>query len=233
MPNFLHGEYIYDGNYLQSADSNIAQGHEEVIIQHICGEYAEDLVRDAEELNNPELKDIIDEVKKFINHGEYDPDEIYRLYDDIKDINPALVSDPKLKEAMDALRGDARKYGCKYLGYIIIRMNNFEVWELNQETAKKIVNAVHDIIHEIDPEKDIVEDKDILEQEVEIYSYKNGVSRTYTVEELQSGQLFKTATAPKTKANVAIPQPSGTRAWQQRYTSESFSFKEWLANNMF
>lgn len=231
MPNFLHGEYIYDGTHLMAADTNISQGHEEYIIQSICGEYAEDLVNHAKELNHPELKDSINKIQKHINYGEYDPDEVYTLYDNIKDINPSLVSDPKLQEAMQALRGDSRKYGCKYLGYIIIRMNNFEVWELNKETAKKIVDAVHEMINEVDPERDIVDDKDLIEQEIEVYSYKNGVSRTYTMEELESGQLFKTASMPKTKANVAIPQPRGTMAWQSRYTSESFSFKsfkEWI-----
>ena len=231
MPNFLHGEYIYDGHFLQSADSNISQGHEEIIINGICGEYAEDLVRDAEKLNNPELKNIINKVKKWINMGEYDYNDVYDLYDSIRYIDQDLVSDPKLKEAMAALKGDARKYGCKYLGYIIIRMNNFEVWELNQETAKKIVNAVHEIIDEVDLERDVIEDEDILQQEIEVNSYKTDVSRTYTVEELKNGQLFKTPTAPKTKANVFIPKPSGTRAWQQMYTSESFSFKEWFILN--
>lgn len=240
MPNYLHGEYIYDGTHLMSADSNISQGHEEYIIQSICGEYAEDLIRDAKELNHPELKNSIDKIQKNINYGEYDPDEVYRLYDDIKDINPSLVSDPKLQEAMQALRGDSRKYGCKYLGYIIIRMNNFEVWELNKESAKKIVDAVHEIINEIDPERDIVDDKDLLEQEIVVHPYNTDISRTYTLEELQSGQLFKTASIPTTKANVFIPQRtygnkrlSSTQKWQLAHTSEGFSFKEWLANNVF
>ena len=239
MPNYLHGEYIYDGTNLMSADSNISQGHEEYIIQSICGEYAEDLVNNAKELNHPELKDSIDKIQKHINYGEYDPDEVYRLYDDIKDIEPTLVSNPKLQEAMQALRGDARKYGCKYLGYIIIRMNNFEVWEMNRETAKKIVDAVHEIINEIDPERDIVDDKDLLEQEIVVYSYKTDQSRSYDFEELQGGQLFKTASIPTTKANVFIPQRtygnkmlSPTQKWQLGHTSESFSFKEWLSNNM-
>lgn len=233
MHNLLHGEYIYDGNHLMSADSNISQGHEEYIIQSICGEYAEDLVAIAKELKNPELENSIKVIERYINSGEFDPNEVYRLYDDIKDIKPTLVSNPKLQEAMQALRGDSRKYGCKYLGYIIIRMNNFEVWEMNRETAKKIIEAVYEIVNEVDPERDIVDEKDILEQELEIYSYKTNQSRTYTVQELESGQLLKTASMPTTKANVFIPKPTGTAAWQSRYTSEASSFKKWLSLNEF
>jgi hypothetical protein len=59
-----------------------------------------------------------------------------------------LVSNPKLQDAMKAINGDARLYGCKNLGYIIIRGNNFEVWQLDQGTAKRIVHAVYDIFDE-------------------------------------------------------------------------------------
>jgi hypothetical protein len=226
--NFLHGEYIYDGSHLMAADSAIDSGHEAYILQSICSEFAEELVQIAKELNNPELEKDIKTVSEYVYMGEYNPDDVYSLYDQIRDINSSLVSNPKLTEAMNAIRGDARKYGCKYLGYIIIRQNNFEVWEFNKDTAKKVVDAVHEML---DEHMDILEDEEVKQQEVVIYSYKTDKSITYTVEDLESGNLFKAATIPQTKASMHIPQPTGTRAWQARYTSESFSFKNWLFNN--
>ncbi len=239
------GEYIYDGYTLIGADGDISDmGHEAHIMQAICGTYAEELVDIAENLiEKSEIpEDLLRElevnkmkVERNIRQEDYDPDNIYSLYDSIKDIKSQLVSNPKLTEAMQALHGDSRKYGCKYLGYIIIRQNNFEVWEFNQETAKKVVNAAYDIAQDMDV-LDVLDENELKEQELEVYSYKTNQSRSYTLGELEEGQILKTATAPTTKASVYIPQPSRTQDWQRRYTSESFSFKTWLAesiNNIF
>ncbi len=239
------GEYIYDGYTLIGADGDISDmGHEAHIMQAICGTYAEELVDIAENLiEKSEIpEDLLRElevnkmkVERNIRQEDYDPDNIYSLYDSIKDIKSQLVSNPKLTEAMQALHGDSRKYGCKYLGYIIIRQNNFEVWEFNQETAKKVVNAAYDIAQDMDV-LDVLDENELKEQELEVYSYKTNQSRSYTLGELEEGQILKTATAPTTKASVYIPQPSRTQDWQRRYTSESFSFKQWLTestNNIF
>jgi hypothetical protein len=245
MTDFLMGEYIYDGYTLIGADGDISDmGHEAHIMQAICGTYAEELVDIAESLiETSEIpEDLLQElevnkmkVERNIRQEDYDPDNIYSLYDSIKDIKSQLVSNPKLTEAMQALHGDSRKYGCKYLGYIIIRQNNFEVWEFNQETAKKVVNAAYDIAQDMDV-LDVLDENELKEQELEVYSYKTNQSRSYTLGELEEGQILKTATAPTTKASVYIPQPSRTQDWQRRYTSESFSFKQWLTestNNIF
>jgi hypothetical protein len=238
MIDFLRGEYIYDGSYLIGADGDISDmGHEAHIMQAICGTYAEELVDIAENLiEKSEIsEELIQElevnkkkVERDIRQEGYDPDNVYSLWNNIKDINYKLVSNPKLTEAMQALHGDSRKYGCKYLGYIIIRQNNFEVWEFNQETAKKIVNAAYDIAQDMDV-MDILDERELKEQEIEVFSYKTNQSRSYILGELEEGQILKTATAPTTKASMYIPQPSRTQDWQQRYTSESFSFKQWLA----
>lgn len=231
MQTLLHGEYIYDGNQLFDANSYIAQGHEQYITQGICNQYAKKLVNIAEKLKNPKLEKHISNVKTYINQSEFDPQEVHTLYQIINLIDPSLVSNKKLQEAMNALVGDSRKYGCKYLNYIIIRMNNFEIWELDKKKAKEIIDAVYKIVDEVDPERYIVEDEDILEQELEIYSYKTNQSRTYTVQELQEleeGRILKQASMPKTKANMPMFQPKGTQAWQAQYTSETYSFKQWL-----
>ncbi len=239
------GEYIYDGYTLIGADGDISDmGHEAHIMQAICGTYAEELVDIEEHLieKSEKPEDLLRElevnkmkVERNIRQEDYDPDNIYSLYDSIKNIKSQLVSNPKLTEAMQALHGDSKKYGCKYLGYIIIRQNNFEVWEFNQETAKKVVNAAYDIAQDMDV-LDVLDENELKEQELEVYSYKTNQSRSYTLGELEEGQILKTATAPTTKASVYIPQPSRTQDWQRRYTSESFSFKQWLTestNNIF
>lgn len=250
MTDFLMGEYIYDGYTLIGADGDISDmGHEAHIMQAICGTYAEELVDVAEGLietseTSETSEDLLRElevnkmkVERNIRQEDYDPDNIYSLYDSIKDIKSQLVSNPKLTEAMQALHGDSRKYGCKYLGYIIIRQNNFEVWEFNQETAKKIVNAAYDIAQDMDV-LDVLDENELKEQELEVYSYKTNKSRSYTLGELEEGQILKTATAPKTKASMYIPQdstPQGlsqTQRHQLRYTSENFSFKQWLAKSI-
>lgn len=243
MTDFLMGEYIYDGYTLIGADGDISDmGHEAHIMQAICGTYAEELVDVAEGLiETSEIsEDLLRElevnkmkVERNIRQEDYDPDNIYSLYDSIKDIKYQLVSNPKLTEAMQALHGDSRKYGCKYLGYIIIRQNNFEVWEFNQETAKKVVNAAYDIAQDMDV-LDVLDENELKEQELEVYSYKTNQSRSYTLGELEEGQILKTATAPKTKASMYIPQDSApqelspTQRHQLRYTSENFSFKNWF-----
>jgi hypothetical protein len=247
MTDFLMGEYIYDGYTLIGADGDISDmGHEAHIMQAICGTYAEELVGIAENLikESEESEELIQElevnkikVERNIRQEDYDPDNIYSLYDSIKSIKSQLVSNPKLTEAMQALHGDSRKYGCKYLGYIIIRQNNFEVWEFNQETAKKIVNAAYDIAQDMDV-LDVLDEKELKEQELEIYSYKTNKSRSYTLGELEEGQILKTATAPKTKASMYIPQDSvpkelsPTQRHQLRYTSENFSFKQWFTESI-
>ena len=244
MNNLLHKEYIYNG-FLDDADSKYDKGHEDHIIQGICDNYADNLVQIAEDLletkfydddnmgmdeteTKEELESYIKKINYHINYGEgFDPDDVYNFYDFIKKIDPNLVSNPKLQDAMEAINGDARLYGCKNLGYIIIRGNNFEVWQLNQKIAKEIVSAVYAIF---DMEH-IINRKNMLNQEINVYSYNNKKSRTYTLEELEKGEILKTATAPTTKASMYIPQPSRTQDWQQRYTSESFSFKQWLAES--
>jgi hypothetical protein len=244
MNNLLHKEYIYNG-FLDDADSKYDKGHEDHIIQGICDNHADNLVQIAEDLletkfydddnmgmdeteTKEELESYIKKINYHINYGEgFDPDDVYNFYDFIKKIDPNLVSNPKLQDAMEAINGDARLYGCKNLGYIIIRGNNFEVWQFNQKTAKEIVSAVYAIF---DMEH-IINRKNMLNQEINVYSYNNKKSRTYTLEELEKGEILKTATAPTTKASMYIPQPSRTQDWQQRYTSESFSFKQWLAES--
>lgn len=241
MNNLLHKEYIYNGT-LNDADSKYDKGHEEHIIQGICDNHADNLVQIAEELletkfyddenmgmdeteTKEELESYIKKINYHINYGEgFDPDDVYSFYNFIKEIDPNLVSNPKLQDAMEAINGDARLYGCKNLGYIIIRGNNFEVWQFNQKIAKEIVSAVYAIF---DMEH-IINRKNMLNQEINVYSYNNKKSRTYTLKELERGEILKTATAPTTKASMYIPQPSRTQDWQRIYTSESFSFKDWF-----
>lgn len=254
MTNLLHKEYIYDGS-LNDADSNIDKGHEAHIIENICHSYADDLVQIAEELletkfyddenmgddekeTKEELESYIEKINDYISQGEFDPYDVYSFYNFIKKVDPSLVSNPKLQDAMEAIHGDARLYGCKNLGYIIIRGNNFEVWQLDQGTTKKIVHAVYDIFDQ----ENIVDRENMLNQEINVHSYNNGASRTYTLEELEKGELLKISSIPKTKANFYIPplkqkqsystkRPAGLSQSQYQgvvSTSESLSFKKWL-----
>lgn len=243
----LRGEYLYDG-HLIGADTNINDGgHEAYIQQAICNTYAEELVSIANEIlekqkdseESEELKTHKDQVEKYL-YDDHDPDNVLSLYDRIKKISPQSVSNQKLTEAMKALdyNGDARKYGCQYLDYIIIRDENFEVWELNQDTAKKIVDAAYEMVD--------YQNRNMLpRQTINVGSYKTGKTREYTIGDLQEGKLFVTPTLPKTKANFFIPslkpkkynfqaRPAGlspTQYHQAKSTSESFSFKEWFKNN--
>ena len=254
MANFLRKEYIYDDGYLMDADSNIDKGHEQHVIDAICRMYADDFAEIAEEIldkkfNREDLSDDENEIKMeiedYINQireygEEQEPGAIYGLYKIIRSIEPRLVSDQKLQEAMHALYGDSRMFGCKHLGYIIIRGNNFEVWRLDPGTSKKIVNAIHEIA---DQDGYGVSDDEISEQEINVYSYETEKSRTYTVGELQGGGLLKTASIPSTKANVYIPPLKKKQSFttkrlggmpQSMYhsmvsTSEWLSFKEWIS----
>lgn len=246
--NLLKGEYIYDGYQIIGADININDvGHIGYIQQQISGMYAEELVdianeiieklEDSEELEElEELKDNKDQVEKNI-YEDHDPDKVFSLYDSIKKISPQSVSNPKLTEAMKALEndGDAREYGCKHLDYIIIRNENFEVWELNSHTAKKIVNAAYEIVNHENINQ-------LPKQKIVVTSFKTGKDREYTIGDLEQGNLFVTPTMPTTKANVFIPslkpkkynaqtRPAGlspTQYHQAISTSENFSFKEWF-----
>lgn len=244
--NLLKGEYIYDG-HLVGADININDvGHIAYIQQQISGIYAEELVdianeiieklEDSEELED--LKDSKDQVEEN-TYEDHDPNKVLSLYASIKDISPKSVSNPKLVKGMKALRndGDARKFGCQYLDYIIIRDENFEVWELNSHTAKEIVEAAYEIVDH----KNL---NQLPKQAITVFSYKTGITREYTIGDLEQGNLFVTPTMPTTKANVFIPsikpkkynaqtRPAGlspTQYHQTISTSENFSFKEWLNN---
>jgi hypothetical protein len=254
MANFLRKEYIYDDGYLMDADSDIDKGHEEHVIDAICRMYAYDFAEIAEEILDKkfnredlsgdenkikmEIEDYINQIKEY-GEGQ-EPGAIYGIYKIIRSIEPRLVSNPKLQEAMNALYGDSRMFGCKHLGYIIIRGNNFEVWRLDPGTSKKIVDAVHEIANQ---DGYGVSDDEISEQEINVYSYETEKSRTYTVGELQGGGLLKTASIPSTKANVYIPPLKKKQSFttkrlggmpQSMYhsmvsTSEWLSFKEWIS----
>ena len=96
---------------------------------------------------------------------------------------------------------------------------------------------LYDIAQDMDV-LDVLDENELKEQELEVYSYKTNKSRSYTLGELEEGRILKTATAPKTKASMYIPQdstPQGlsqTQRHQLRYTSENFSFKQWLAESI-
>lgn len=226
--SIILGEYIYDGHQLHNANNDVSMGHEDIIRQTICSEYAEQLVKIAKELKSPELNPLITQIQQFINSGDYNHPYVFDLYQKIQRINSSLVANPELREAMIALMGDPRKYGCQKLGYIIIRNNNFEVYELNQKTAEEIVDAIYEILA---PDMDLIDEQDIMNQEITVWSYKTNTSRDYKVEDLKEGNIFKTATAALTSANMPSHHPKSIQGWQRMYTSEALSFREWLKVN--
>jgi hypothetical protein len=248
--DLLKGEWIYDHGKLTEAD---VKTHEETIQAAIFNNHRKKLVSIAEKLikqiesKKPEeleeeleekleeLKEYKDKIKNLLDDigddiGEKEITNIDNLYSAIKDINPQLVSNPKLTEGMQVLtHGDVRKYGCKSLGFIIIRGPFFEVWELNQDTANEIVDAAEKIMEEKREDRSRED-----EQTIGIHSYKTNKGSEYTIEQLRDKKLNVTPTISQGKSNHFIPQastPEGlstTQRHQLRYTSENFSFKNWF-----
>jgi len=194
--------------------------------------FLKNIVSNAFEDAKKEIEYYIELINDSKNDWSFNPEHFFELYDKIKETLPRFRFDPKLKLAIQAIKGDTRKYGVENLDIIIIRGNNFEVRVLDLATAKKIVKAVYDIF---DKENQTV--SDILDQEINVYSYVAKVSRTYTLGELERGEIVKTATAPTSQASMYIPPPSFTKELsptqrhQLRYTSENFSFKNWFVES--
>ena len=253
--DLLKGEWIYDHGKLTEAD---VKTHEETIQAAIFNNHRKELVNIAEKLikqiesKKPEeleekLEEKLEKLKKYKykiknlpdyieddNIGEKEITNIDNLYSAIENINPQLVSNPKLTEGMQVLtHGDVRKYGCKSLGFIIIRGPFFEVWELNQDTANEIVDAAEKIMEEKREDRSRED-----EQTIGIHSYKTNKGSEYTIEQLRDKKLNVTPTISQGKSNHFIPQastPEGlstTQRHQLLYTSENFSFKTWLENSI-
>jgi hypothetical protein len=254
--DLLKGEWIYDHGKLTEAD---VKTHEETIEATIFLNHRKELVSIAEKLIkqieskkpeelDEELEEKLDYLKKYKNKiknlpdyieddniGESEITNIGNLYDAIKNINPQLFSNQKLIEGMQVLstHGDVRKYGCKSLGFIIIRGPFFEVWELNQDTANEIVDAAEKIMEEKREDRSRED-----EQTIGIHSYKTNKGSEYTIEQLRDKKLNVTPTISQGKSNHFIPQastPEGlstTQRHQLLYTSENFSFKTWLENSI-
>ena len=194
--------------------------------------FLKNIVSNSFEDAKKEIEYYIELINDSKNDWSFNPEHFFELYDKIKETLPRFRFDPKLKLAIQAIKGDTRKYGVENLDIIIIRGNNFEVRVLDLGTAKKIVKAVYDIFNK---ENQTV--SDILDQEINVYSYVTKVSRTYTLGELERGEIVKTATAPTSQASMYIPPPSFTKELsptqrhQLRYTSENFSFKNWFVES--
>ena len=256
----LRGEYIWDGSYLQGADSNIDDaGHEGVIIQKIAGMYAEDFLHvlenyrnkfapvDSDEYVAPDeeelLKDpayqrldavgydihqldsIVSNLESWESGMGGDPEDVHTAFEMLHAIEPENYSDSKLIEGMKVLHGgDARLYGVKNFGDIIIRDNSFEVWGWNKAIARSVLSAVYGIIGE-----NLENDPEEYDQEIDIYDYKTKKSYTMTIRELEQNPMQFSSVPPsviqtkKGAMSILDPRSRGSsKNWQGVYTSEGF-----------
>lgn len=246
----LRGEYIWDGSYLQGANTDIDDtGHAGAIMQKIAGNYAEDFMRALKEYHNtfssmdqeqietdPNYQKVeqagydLDQMETLIRElNNWDmgvnPDDVHSAFEILHALEPENYNKLELIEAMQVLNGgDARLYGVKHFGDIIIRDNSFEVWGWSKKTAKSILSAIYDMIGyemETDPEE--------YNQEIDIYDYKTEKSYTMTIKELEQNPMQLSAVPPSViqtkKGAMSILDPrsrGGSQNWQQHYTSESF-----------
>lgn len=147
----ISGEYWYDGHSLQYCDGDVCDvNHERMVIDHILSNYNldsydEDTVKSVL-IYRDELASIIDNEEDFSTseneiilklENDYNIDR-----DEIEDIIRA--SNDITKDEIDCLfsRTDPRDYGLKHLGWIRIKGNEFDSYELNNEQIRKIGYAL-------------------------------------------------------------------------------------------
>lgn len=248
----LHGEYIWDGNYLHGADVDVDDaGHEGVIKEKIVGTYAEDILEAIKNLyekfttmpkkdlkkdpnyirmkNSSFTLEDLDEVIDYLKDWEYgiDPDELFHAFVMLRVMDPENYNSPELLEAMQVLEDkiDARFYGAKHYGDVIIRDSSFEVYGWNAKIARNVLSAIYDLIgHELET------DPKEYDQEIDIYDYKTKKSYTMTIRELEQNPMQLSTVPPSVvqtkKGAMSILDPrsrGGSQNWQSVYTSESFA----------
>jgi hypothetical protein len=241
-------EYIWDGTHLQGAGDADDFNHEGIIMANIASTYGEEFYNALRKVvEAPEDSPIHDKLE-LLGYDNYSVGKIASklrteepFYEDVKEaydilhgLYPEEYSHPDVAEAMAALNGDARKYGAKHFGYVIIRNDGevIELWGWSPEQAKNVMNAISEIKGEEleDPASEM------WDRDIHISDYSTGRNFSMTLRELDENPLRISSVpsgAIKTK-DKGIPMVDPTSrgsssAFQGRYTSDSvMGFKVWF-----
>lgn len=232
----LHGEYVWNGRQLTSADSNVddSGGHQGYFLQQIIGELYEDTIELAKNVKEhletlPEdqlTADQEDFLEKFnINvkdignndHG-FNPDEFQSFLGQLETVDPSSYNNFKEDKA-EIIEGFKNPvlWGCKQ-GNIVVRQNSFELCGWEQSKAKDILKIVDEIVG-----------RDTASPTTSLDIYDHNVDKIYhtTVGELQSGEKPQNIipSALKTKSNIHIPWD---RSMLQGDSNNFTKFKNWI-----
>jgi hypothetical protein len=241
-------EYIWDGMHLQGAGDSDDFNHEGFIKANIASNYNEEfynalkkvLEAPADSPIHGKLEllgydmDMVRRIASKIRGEEPFYEDVYAAYEILHGLYPEKYSHPDVAEAMAALKGDARKYGAKNFGYLLIRKNGgaIDLWGWSSEQAKNVMNALDEIYgYELENPESELWDRDI-----HISDYSTGKNFSMTLRELDENPL-RISSAPSgaittkdTRVPMVDPSSRGSSsAFQSRYTSDSvMGFKVWF-----
>lgn len=227
-PNDIRGEYWIIDGFIDFADGDVGdRNHEGIAIDHVVGQYTDDVSNLAEELKLPHEIDNYDEVdyEAFINTLGNIREKLEETMSE-QQADLYIMGELNCNEETYAMLlgfGDPRMYAMKNEGWIAIRSNNVELFGYNNRRQKEIAESVSQILYE----EQGVEESDPSQVELSIYDHKTGKSWYATLQDLEQPEVQsrptqqltttynKPFTNPKdTEENkYSNPQPSKINPW--------------------
>ena len=224
----INGEYWIQAGYVNFADGDVGDAnHENIAIQHVFYQYAQEIESLAQEYN----------IEVENSYGDSDPEHLMQALNNIhefltgqKNINDKqawLMIMKELgcnKEAFDVLlgNGDARLYAMKYENWIAVRSNNVELYGYNAQKQKEIVHGIGEIL-----DQEGHEENDDEEVDLSIYDHKSNKSWNTTLKDLENFSL-RPQQMPQTIYNkpLAIANKDQGENIEQKNKSQVNPWKE-------
>jgi hypothetical protein len=162
--------WIDDSGTALYADGDVGDmGHEAYVIDLLTRRLlnAMDIDTDDEHVGNLSDKENRKQIQGRMKEEGFDG----TIEEFVEEAAKSIWKDEKQREAAIDIadgRGDARKYGMQYDGWVRVAGHGFECWELTKEVLKHMGDGIYDAGHE-----------DVADDEIfEIYVHKTGTHYT-------------------------------------------------------
>jgi hypothetical protein len=231
----IRGEYWIIEGTAEFADGEIGdKNHEIYALEYVCGEHLESLYKYAKKIGIKDIpnyysmeEDPINSIKQLFNLILLNKKQTYSLIEQNCgfDRETTLLMTGKNKSI------DPRVYVMKRKGWIAVRSNNIELFDLSNKT-NELYNGLSEII-----EQEFDFDSEINDEEIEfnLFDYKTNKSMDLNLREIKEKKFLRPNTIPQTTYNKPLPLLKGKQYGREiwRGTSESkipMNFKGYIEN---
>jgi flagellar hook-associated protein FlgK len=150
----LRGEFWLIGGQAAFADGDVGDfNHEGMVIQQLMAELADDVNTEIGSRMDTEYADLTKieyEIEKYLD-SEVDKDDTETPHPERDKIHEFILETIGYdKDKFDVLLGnvDARDYGLKHLGWVRVKTNEIQTWQLTPEEMKDIARGLADAYNE-------------------------------------------------------------------------------------